>query len=353
MQEQDNSGGRGVAVVGAGYWGRNIVRNVAQLGRLSAIVDSSASVRERFERQHPDVLVTDDLDAVLADPSIGGVMVVVPAPGHFEVAQRVIAAGKQTYVEKPLALSAEQGRQLVAQAREKGVQLMVGHLLLYHPCVQFIRRTIDRDELGDVLYLHSQRVNLGKVRTDENAMWSLAPHDISVALYLLEETPVRVSAQGFCYLQKDSNIHDVVFLTLAFADGRAAHIHVSWLDPHKRRRFTVVGSQKMLTFDDMSASEKVRIYDKGVGVIDGQDYESYAELLTLRQGDVTIPHIPMREPLRTLCEDFLAAVDAGKTPLADGVGGAAVLEVLEAAQRSLNEGGAVVDVASAAGAAAS
>ncbi len=331
-------------MVGAGYWGRNIVRNIAQLGRLAAIVDSDASVRARFASDYPKVVVTGHLDEVLGDPSIGGVMVAVPAPQHYDVAMRVIEAGKHTYVEKPLALRLEHGRTLVARARQMGVRLMVGHLLLYHPCVQYIRRAIDRSELGDVLYLHSQRVNLGKVRSDENAMWSLAPHDISVALYLLDQTPARVAAQGFCYLQKDSNIHDVVFLTLSFSGGQAAHFHVSWLDPHKRRRLTVVGSEKMLSFDDMQAAEKVRVYDKGVGVLDGQAYETYADLLSLRQGDVVIPHIPMREPLRALCEDFLAVVDEGAAPRADGAGGAAVLAVLEAAQRSLSAGGRSVDV---------
>lgn len=337
-------GKQGIAVVGAGYWGRNIVRNVAQLGRLAAIVDADPGVRERFGKSYPTARVTGDIEDVLSDPEIGGVMVVVPAPAHFEVACQVIAAGKHTYVEKPLALKAEHGVELVRRAKAAGVQLMVGHLLLYHPCVQYIRTAIDNGELGDVLYLHSQRVNLGKVRSDENAMWSLAPHDISVALYLLGQAPTKVAAHGFCYLQRDSNIQDVVFLTLSFADGRAAHIHVSWLDPHKRRRLTVVGSQKMITFDDMEAAEKVRVYDKGVGVLDGQNYDSYADLLSLRQGDVVIPHIAMREPLRTQCEDFLAAVDDGRQPLADGDGGADVLAVLHAAQRSLNAGGTPMDI---------
>ena len=175
-------------------------------------------------------------------------------------------------------------------------------------------------------------------------MWSLAPHDISVALYLLDQVPVRVSAQGFCYLQPESGIEDVVFTTLSFKDGRAAHIHTSWLDPHKRRQLTVVGSKRMLSFDDMAASEKVRIYDKGVDAMSAQPYESYAELLTLRQGDVTIPHIPMREPLRALCQDFLRAIDHGAPALANGEGGAAVLDVLAAAQRSLDSGGTPIDI---------
>jgi predicted dehydrogenase len=275
-------------------------------------------------------------------------MIAVPAVDHHAVAARVLDAGKHAYVEKPIALSVVDGEDLVRRARAGGLQLMVGHLLLYHPCVRWAKAAIDRGELGEVLYLSSVRVNLGKVRSDENAMWSLAPHDISVAMHLLGEEPVAVAAQGFSYLQDARGIEDVVFLTLRFRDGRAAQIHVSWLDPHKERVLTVVGSRKMLTFDDMAASEKVRVYDKGVDraeqPLDAPTYESYGDLLTLRQGDILIPRVPMREPLRTLCETFLAAVDRGTVPLSDGDNGVAVLRVLEAGQRSLAAGGAPVAV---------
>ncbi|MEC9072913.1 MAG: Gfo/Idh/MocA family oxidoreductase, partial [Myxococcota bacterium] len=257
---------------------------------------------------------------------------------------------KHTYVEKPITLDVEEAAELVELARERDLRLMVGHLLLYHPCINWLKESIDSGELGQVLYLNSLRVNLGKVRTDENAMWSLAPHDISVAIYLLGELPVEVCAQGFTYLQRRAGIQDVVFLTLRYQDGRAAQIHTSWLDPHKKRQLTVVGSRKMVTFDDMQATEKVRVYDKGVDGTENLDvaptYESYGDLLTLRSGDVLIPRVPMREPLRSLCEHFLACVDNGESPLTDGQNGLDVLRVLRAAQESLETGGVPVSVGS-------
>lgn len=335
-----------VAVVGAGYWGKNLVRNMAQLERLGAVVDSDPATRDRMTRLYPGVAVTDDLDAVLTDPSIAGVMVIVPSSQHHSVARRALLAGKHTYVEKPIALSVEDGQDLVRLAADRGLKLMVGHLLLYHPCVSWLKDRIDQGDLGDVLYMHARRVNLGKVRQDENAMWSLAPHDISVVLHLLGERPVTVSAQGLCYLQPSADIHDVVFLTLRFADGRAAQIHVSWLDPHKERQLTVVGSRKMVTFDDMAPAEKIRVWDKGVDGAEGlnaaPEYASYGDLLTIRQGDIHIPKVTMREPLRALCEHFLSCIASGDDPLTDGSSGVEVLEVLQAGQQSLQAGGAPV-----------
>jgi predicted dehydrogenase len=330
----------GVAVIGAGYWGKNLVRNMAQLERLVAVCDASEAVRARISVAHPSVRVTADIQDVLDDPAVGAVMVVVPSSKHYEVARRALLAGKHTYVEKPIAHDVAKAEDLVALAEAADVQLMVGHLLLYHPCITWMKDAIDAGELGRVLYMTCERVNLGKVRSDENAMWSLAPHDVSVILHLLGDTPTEVAAHGLTYLQQQAGIEDVVFLTLRYADGRAAHIHVSWLDPHKRRRFTVVGSRKMVTFDDMKA-EKIRVFDKGVeGLDEAPDYASYGDLLTLRQGDIHSPHVPMREPLRVLCQSFLDAIDHGTTPLTDGRNGVDVLRVLMAGQRSLEAGGA-------------
>jgi predicted dehydrogenase len=339
----------GIAVIGAGYWGKNLVRNVARLGRLAAVCDTSEAIRARVASDHPDVPITGDLEGVLARGDVGAVMIAVPAPAHFAVAKAALEAGKHVYVEKPITLDVGEAETLVAMAKERDLRLMVGHLLLFHPCVGWLKDTIDSGDLGRVLYLTSKRVNLGKVRPDENAMWSLAPHDVSVALHLLGGTPSEVSAQGFCYLQQRTGIEDVVFMTLRFADGRAAHIHVSWLDPHKERSLTVVGSRKMITFDDMSSSEKLRIYDKGVDGVDQLDqapaYASYAELLTLRSGDVLIPQVPMKEPLALLCQHFAHCIDTGETPITDGAGGVEVLRVLAAAQRSLESGGQPMAIA--------
>lgn len=333
----------GIAVIGAGYWGKNLVRNVARLDRLVAVCDVSPAIRERMSAAYPEAHVTADLSEVLEDARVTAVMIAVPAGEHYEVAKRALLAGKHAYVEKPITLDVAEAEELVALAAERDLRLMVGHLLLFHPCVTWMKERIDSGDLGRVLYLTSNRLNLGKVRSDENAMWSLAPHDVSVALHLLGDRPIEVAAQGFCYLQQRSGIEDVVFLTLRFADGRAAHIHVSWLDPHKDRSMTVVGSRKMVTFDDMSATEKLRIYDKGVDGVEQLDqapaYASYAELLTLRSGDVVIPQVPMKEPLALLCQHFARCVDAGETPLTDGAGGVEVLRVLAAAQRSLESGG--------------
>jgi predicted dehydrogenase len=232
-----------------------------------------------------------------------------------------------------LALHLAEARELVELARAQDRRLMVGHLLLYHPAVQQLKAYIDDGELGNVRYIYSQRLNLGQVRRDENAMWSLAPHDISVALFLLDQEPVAVSAQGRDFLR--SGIHDLAFLTIHFANGSLAHCHVSWLDPHKVRQITVVGSLKMAVFDDMAPREKLRIFDQGVDFPD----VGYNDLHTLRFGDIFIPRIDMREPLSLECQHFLTCIEQGNTPLTDGENGLAVLRVLAAAQQSLGRGG--------------
>lgn len=339
----DRGGAADVAIIGAGYWGQNLVRVVLSLGRLRVVCDTDEAVRDRVASAHPGVKTTASLEEVLADPGVRAVMVIVPAVHHAAVARQALEAGKHVYVEKPLALSVEDGRALVDLADARSRQLMVGHLLLYHPCVRWAKAALDGGELGRALYLSSQRTNLGKVRTDENAMWSLAPHDVSVALYLLGTSPSEVAAHGFSYLQPERGIEDVVFLTLRFPGGEGAQIHVSWLDPHKKRALTIVGTRKMLTFDDVAATEKVRVYDKGVDraepATEAAEYASYGDLLTLRSGDILTPRIPMREPLRAQCEAFLEAIDTGTRPLADGRSGLEVLRVLAAGQRSLERGG--------------
>jgi len=246
-----------------------------------------------------------------------------------------LEAGKHTYVEKPLTLSAVEAKDLVDLAAKKNLKLMVGHLLEYHPAVDYMKRVIADGTAGKPLYLYFQRVNLGIVRKDENAWWSLAPHDISVACYLFQAEPVAVSASGHAYLQ--DGVEDVVFANLKFGDGRMAHIHVSWLDPHKIRKVTLVGSQKMIVFDDMEASEKIRVYDKGADV--KKSVESYVEAVTLRTGDILIPKIRADEPLKTECQHFVDAVVNDTTPRSDGIDGLRVVRVLEAGSMSLARGG--------------
>jgi len=325
-----------VAVIGAGNWGKNLVRNFAALPEteLRYVCDLDAKVRKTMASLYPQAKVTDDMSEALADGDLDAVVVAVDAPLHHKIARAALDAGKHTYVEKPLTLSSADARDLVDLAAERGVKLMVGHLLEYHPAVNYMKEMIDSQGVGESLYLYFQRVNLGIVRKAENAWWSLAPHDVSVACYLFGAEPESVSASGHAYLQ--DGIEDVVFANLKFADGRMAHIHVSWLDPHKIRKVTLVGSQKMAVFDDMEAAEKIRVYDKGAEV---KSVDSYVEAITLRTGDILIPKIAAGEPLRAECQHFVDCIAGDTAPRSDGADGLRVVKVLEAGGVSLANGG--------------
>ncbi len=322
--------------VGLGYWGPNLLRNFNGLAqaRVKVCCDLDGAALRRAGSQYPGMAITTSYADLLDDPEVEGVIVTAPTPAHYELAKAALLTGRHVFVEKPIALAVAEAEELVALAEARGRVLMVGHLLMYHPAVTRLKQMVDSGELGEVYYLYASRLNLGQVRRSENAMWSLAPHDISVALYLLGEEPETVAAQGLTYLQP--GIPDTVFLTLRFSSGRAAHVHVSWLDPHKVRRITVVGSQKMAVFDDVDSTEKLRIYDKGV---QRPAYDSYGDSLSLRFGDISIPRIDMREPLRLECQHFIDCIANGQRPLSDGRNGVQVLRVLEAGQRSLELGG--------------
>jgi len=332
----------GVAVVGAGNWGKNLVRNFAALPdvELRYICDLDTRVRDTMAALYPRATVTSDLEVILADAAVDAVVVAVDVGLHYAIARAAIEAGKHTYVEKPLTLSSTDSQTLIELAAARGVKLMVGHLLEYHPAVTYMKEMIAQGAVAQPLYLYCQRVNLGVIRQTENVWWSLAPHDISVACYLFDAEPVSVSASGQAYLQ--AGIEDVVFANLKFADGRMAHMHVSWLDPHKIRQVTLVGSQKMVVFDDMAATEKLRIYDKGADVRRG--IESYVEAITLRTGDILIPKIPSVEPLRIECQHFIDCLLNDTTPRSDGTDGLRVVKVLEAGSASLARGGGLVDL---------
>ena len=328
-----------VGVVGFGYWGPNLVRNLDKLGdaRLVAACDTSEVNLGKFSALYPSVATTTDLDELLSGHALDAVVVATSAPSHFAIAKKVIEAGMHCFVEKPLTLRSADAEELVRLADERGVVLMVGHLMEYHSAINWIRDYIASGELGDVLYLYAQRLNLGKVRTEENAFWSLAPHDVSIVLYLMGETPDRVSANGVAVLH--GGVHDTVFANLHFPSGKMANIHVSWLDPHKVRRFTIVGTRKMLVFDDMEATEKIWIYDKGV---EPAEALGYGEDLRLRFGDITVPFIPMLEPLALEVQHFLDCCADGSTPRSDGRDGLRVVRVLEAVDQSMAAGGAPV-----------
>jgi predicted dehydrogenase len=326
-----------VAVVGAGSWGKNLVRNFgsASGATLAAICDRDEKRLASFQAAFPKARLTRELAEVIADPAIDAVVIATDAPYHYAHAKAALEAGKHVYVEKPMCQTAAEAEGLIAAAEKAGRKLMVGHLLLYHPAVLKLKALADDGQLGKIYYMYTQRLNLGVVRSSENAWWSLAPHDVSVINYLFGAAPERVSAQGQCYLQK--GIEDVVFATLYFADGRLAQVHTSWLDPHKMRKMTIVGSQKMVTFDDMEPSEKIWIYDKGATA--NLSYSSYGEAITLRQGDIYIPKLDTTEPLKLECQHFIDSI-AKDTPIrSDGRDGLAVVRVLEAGQRSLQAGG--------------
>jgi predicted dehydrogenase len=332
----------GVGLIGAGNWGRNLARNFATLpqAKLHYICDLSPVIRQTMAGLYPQTTVTDDMHAILSDANVDAVVVAVEAHLHHSVARAALESGKHVYVEKPLTLASAEARDLIELARRQDLKLMVGHLLEYHPAVDYMKAMVDQGAIGQPLYLYFQRVNLGIVRQNENVWWSLAPHDISVACYLFGAEPVSISASGQAYLQND--IEDVVFANLKFADGRMAHIHVSWLDPHKIRKVTLVGEHKMVVFDDMEATEKVRIYDKGADVRRG--VKSYVEAITLRNGDILIPRVAPGEPLRIECQHFVDCIVNDALPRSDGIDGLRVVRVLEAGGLSLAQGGEPVSL---------
>lgn len=325
-----------MAQVGTGDWGANLVRNFAALEDcdLRLLCDTSMDRLALASNGLPGVQTTQDPAQVAGDDSIQAVAIASPARTHFELAKLFLESGKDVYVEKPMTLRAREAAELVRLAEEGNRILMVGHLLLYHPAVVKLADLLRSGDLGEPRYVYSQRTNLGKVRPDENAMWSFAPHDLAVMLHFLDSEPVDVSARGEVFLQ--DGIQDVVFIYLRFPEGYLAHAHVSWLDPHKVRRFTVVGSKKMAVFDDQEPTEKLKIYDKGV---DAGKVVDYARAMSVRSGDIWIPRIEMTEPLRIECQHFVDCVRTRKTPLTDGREGLRVIRVLEAASQSLEQGG--------------
>jgi predicted dehydrogenase len=326
-----------LGVIGAGAWGRNHVRTAATLpdAELAAVCDADPKVRERVARQFPAAKVTGDVAELLS--VVDAVIIASPAKTHADLARRAIEAGKPCLVEKPFALAAKDAEAVARLAAERKVPVLAGHLLVFHPALERLQALMQAGDLGQVYYLYGLRVNLGQVRADENALWSFGPHDVSVALFLLEEAPVRVAAHGHCYLQP--GVEDVVFLTMEFASGVLAHVQLSWLDPHKERKLTVVGSKKMVTFDDMEPREKLRIYDKGVS---RPEYASYGESLAVREGDIFIPKIPNVEPLTAELSHFVKVARGQEAPRAGAADGVRVVRVLEAASRSLAAGGAPV-----------
>ena len=330
-----------LAIVGLGYWGPNLLRNFDQLRDCEVMFScdlNDANLR-RIKEQYPYVQITNDYNALVANPQIDAIVVATSAVTHYDLVKKALLHNKHVFVEKPLTMNFEHAVELVELASRVDRKLMVGHLMEYHPAIEKLKEIIQSGELGEIYYLYSQRVNLGKIRKDENALWSFAPHDLSIIMYLLDMEPESVSARGQAYLQE--GIEDVAFVNLQFPNKIMAQIQLSWLDPHKIRKTTVVGSKKMAVFDDMEATEMLKIYDKGV-TSNGQ-FASFGEALSLRFGDISIPYIKMTEPLKLECQHFLNCIKNNQTPRSDGRDGLRVVKVLQAAQESLDKSGMPVD----------
>jgi predicted dehydrogenase len=318
-----------VGVVGLGYWGPNLVRNFDDLAELVWLCDLDEELRSRFSARYPNAQVTADYGDLLADETLDAIVVATPVPTHYALAKQALEAGKHVMVEKPPAMHAAEMDELVRIAADRDLVLMPGHLLLYHPGVLKLKELVDTGELGDVLCVYGNRQNLGIVRTNENALWSLGVHDLSVILYLLDEDPELATAHGRDFLTP--GVEDVVFCYLRFPSGKIAHMHLSWLDPHKMRKLTVVGREKMVVFDDMELERKVTVYEKSPW----KRAETYGEWQT-RSGDIFIPKISTDEPLRLECTHFLELVagDGDRQKVARD--GARVVRALEMLTDSLH-----------------
>jgi predicted dehydrogenase len=342
-----------VGLAGAGYWGSKLARNLyeAEGCSLSVVCDLDRDRRNAVVKRYPGCRTTADLDGMVSDPELDAVVLATPAAMHAEHTRAALKAGKHVMVEKPLALTSADCEELCSLAEDRDLTLMVGHTFIYSEPVRALRRLIQAGDLGRVLYVYGQRLNLGVIREDLNALWNYGPHDVSILLYLLDAAPLRVSARQFPLL--DRNLEDVAFLTLEFPDGIVGHIHESWLDPRKVRQFIVVGDEKMAVYDDTDVESPLKIYDKGVSPMassgpDGrlvtmpganvdEDFGKFK--LEVRAGDMLSPRVEPREPLRTEVEHFIESVRTGRPPRTDGAHGTQVVSILECAERSASEGG--------------
>lgn len=327
-----------VAVVGAGYWGPNLIRNFVQLDRafIKVVCDLDKEKLKKIKSLYPAIETTTDYDGLLKREDIDAVAVATSPSTHYSLVKKALDAGKHVLVEKPFTLESRHGEELIALAKKKKLVLMVGHTFEYTPAVNKLKDLIESGELGDVYYVYIHRLNLGLFQKDTNVVWDLAPHDISILLYILGETPASVSATGASHVVK--GVEDVAFLTIKFGNGRLGHIHVSWLDPSKIRKTVVVGSKKMVVYDDVEPLEKIKIYDKGVKKHD--DYKTFGEFqLSYNYGDIHIPKLSTAEPLGIECGHFLECIKEGKTPRSSGEVGLNVVKVLEAAEESIKNNG--------------
>lgn len=326
-----------IGVIGYGYWGPKLLRNFQELPttRVTMLADLDPARLTSAHQIYPDMSVTRDYSDLLTS-DVDAVVIATPVSTHARIGQACLQHGKHVLIEKPLARSRGEAQALITLAQERGLVLMVGHTFEYNPAVELLKEIIASGEIGRVYYAHASRTNLGIFQKDANVLWDLAPHDISILLYVLGLEPINVSACGQAYVQP--GIHDVARLTINFADQVQSHILVSWLDPCKVRRITIVGDKKMVVYDDVEMLEKLKIYDKGVEMPSRTD--SYGEFqLSYRYGNITIPRIPANEPLKVECAHFVDCIAQGQQPRSDGVSGLRVVKILESAEKSLLNGG--------------
>lgn len=334
-----------VGVVGCGYWGPNLIRNLANLptANLWALCDLDQARLDKMSALYSPHYSTPDLQRLLNDPDIEAIVLATSASSHYELAKRCLVAGKHLLVEKPITLHSHEALDLIQLAKEQNVRLMVGHTFQYNPAVKYVREAIQRGDLGQVVYAYMTRVNLGIIRDDLNVMWNLSPHDISILIWTFGSLPIRVSAHGFSPLRPNKKLEDIVFILLEFENGAVAHIHNSWIDPNKIRQATFVGTDKMIVYDDVDMNRKVQIFDKGV--VHQDTPASFGEFqLTIREGDILIPRIHTTEPIKAEVGHFIDCIQTGKTPISDGVNGWEVVKVLEAADQSIDQHGATVTI---------
>jgi predicted dehydrogenase len=332
-----------IAIIGCGYWGPNLIRNFHSINeiKVKTVCDRDSKRLKHMKDLYPSIEITEDIEQVINDDSISGVAIATPVFSHHKIAMMCLKAGKHAFIEKPMASSTEECNDLIEIAEKNNLVLMVGHVFLYSPPVLKIKELIDTEEIGEIFYISMQRLNLGLFQKDINVAWDLAPHDISIALYLLGERPVSVNCQGKAHINK--KVEDITNISLNFESGRFATIQSSWIDPRKIREITIVGSKKMVVYDDTEPLEKIKVYDKRVSI--PPHYDTFAEFqYSYHYGDIHIPYIKQTEPLKVECQNFIDSIKNKTKPLADGYKGREVVQILEASSKSLKNGGMEIKI---------
>lgn len=330
-----------LAVVGAGYWGPNLIRNFLKIDQqmVHTVCEKNETRRDIISKTYPGLKLCKDYSTLLEDEEIKAVVIAVQPAYHYEMAKAALLQGKHAFVEKPLALTAKECQNLIQLAEDRKLVLMVGHVFEYNPAVRKVKECIKAGMLGDIYHLYSERTDLGTVKADVNAMWNIAPHDVSIMLYWLGEEPRSVSARGYSYLQKD--VEDVVHMSLEFPSGINAEIHVSWLSPQRIRTTTVVGSKNMIVYDELSSNGKVKVVRNELCA---EGFNQMRDKYTKKKGTVVTPELEDYEPLYEECKHFVECIEKGLRPLTDGRNGLRVVRVLESAQESLKKGGVSIKI---------